>query len=134
MANDNTKPFWHCHNNDSILHLDSYSGAKENLSNSHDHLNSKGYESRPKLSNCNNIIQSQATLDFKIRIEDNENQRRLAKATFTYKYFPSDDSIKYMDVKYTHPKLQSLIECNPTIMKNIDSYIRELLLTQKIRT
>jgi hypothetical protein len=88
----------------------------------------------PKLSDCENIIQSKVTLDFKIRIEDNDNQGRLAKATFTYKHFPPDDSIKYIDVKYTHPKLQSVIECNPTIMKNIDSYIRDLLLFRKIGT
>jgi hypothetical protein len=33
------------------------------------------------LDNCDNIIQSKVTLDFKIRIEDNDNQGRLAKAT-----------------------------------------------------
>jgi hypothetical protein len=104
MESDNRNPVWYC-NNDSSLHFDSCSGSKEHLGNSHDHLNYKGYESRPKLSDCDNIIQSQTTLDFKIRIEDNnDNQGRLAKATFTYKYFPSDDSINYMDVKYTHPK------------------------------
>jgi hypothetical protein len=133
MESDNTNPVWYCHN-DTSLHLDSGSGSKAHLANSHDHLNYKRYESMPKLSDCENIIQSKVTLDFKIRIEDNDNQGRLAKATFTYKHFPSDDSIKYIDVKYTHPKLQSVIECNPTIMKNIDSYIRDLLLFQKIGT
>lgn len=134
MESDNTNPVSYCHN-DASLHLDSCSGYKEHLGNSHDYLNSKRHESRPKLSDCdNNIIQSEVTLDFKIRIEDNDNQGRLGKATFTYKYFPSDDSIKYIDVKYTHPKLQSVIERNPNIMKNIDSYIRGLLLFQKIGT
>lgn len=33
------------------------------------------------LDNCDNIIQSKVTLDFKNRIEDNDNQGRLAKAT-----------------------------------------------------
>jgi hypothetical protein len=133
MESDNTNPVGYCHD-DASLHLDSGSGSKEYLGNSHDHLNHNGYESRPKLSDCDNIIQNKVTLDFKIRIEDNDNQGRLAKATFTYKYFPSDDSIKYIDVNYTHPKLQSVVECNPNIMKNIDSYIRDLLLAQKIRT
>ena len=94
-------------------------------------MNSK-YEFKSKLSDCDNIIHNQVTLDFKIRIEDN-NQGGLAKAIFTYKYFPSDDSIEYIDIMYTHPKLQSVIECNPNVMKNIDSYIRDLLLVQKIR-
>ena len=79
------------------------------------------------------ISQSQLTVDFKIRTEDNNKHGRLAKAMFTYKYFPSDDSIEYIDIMYTHPKLQSVIECNPNIMKNIDSHIRDLLLVQKIR-
>jgi hypothetical protein len=33
----------------------------------------------------------------------------------------------------THPKLQSVIECNPNVMKNIDSHIRDSLLVQRIR-
>ncbi len=131
MEDDNINSVWHCHR-DSSLHLGSYSDAKECLRNSRGHLNSKKHEFKSKLSDCDNIIHDQVTLDFKIRIEDN-NQSGLAKATFTYKYFPSDDSIEYIDIMYTHPKLQSVIECNPNIMKNIDSHIRNLLLVQKIR-
>jgi hypothetical protein len=115
------------------LHLGSYSDAKECLRNSRGHLNSKKHEFKSKLSDCDNIIHDQVTLDFKIRIEDINNQSISAKATFTYKYFPSDDSIEYIDIMYTHPKLQSVIECNPNTMKNIDSHIRNLLLVQKIR-
>jgi hypothetical protein len=132
MEDDNINSVWHCHR-DSILHLGSYSDAKECLRNSRGHLNSKKHEFKSKLSDCDNIIHDQVTLDFKIRIEDINNQSISAKATFTYKYFPSDDSIEYIDIMYTHPKLQSVIECNPNIMKNIDSHIRNLLLVQKIR-
>jgi hypothetical protein len=132
MEDDNINSVWHCHR-DSSLHLGSYSDAKECLRNSRGHLNSKKHEFKSKLSDCDNIIHDQVTLDFKIRIEDINNQSISAKATFTYKYFPSDDSIEYIDIMYTHPKLQSVIECNPNIMKNIDSHIRDLLLVQKIR-
>jgi hypothetical protein len=65
------------------------------------------------LDNCDNIIQSKETLDFKNRIED-----MIIKVDWLkphYNYFRSDDSIMYIDVKYKHPKLQSLIECNPTV-------------------
>ena len=35
-------------------------------------------------------------------------------------------------IRYTHPKLQSVIECCRTnVMKNVDSYIRDLLLFPK---
>ena len=132
MEDDNINSVWHCHR-DSSLHLGSYSDAKECLRNSRGHLNSKKHEFKSKLSDCDNIIHDQVTLDFKIRIEDINNQSISAKATFTYKYFPSDDSIEYIDIIYTHPKLQSVIECNPNVMKNIDSHIRDLLLVQKIR-
>jgi hypothetical protein len=137
-AHDDINPAWHCHHIDSSLHFGSHSDSKECLRDSRGHLNSKKHEfkskSKSKLSDCdNNIIYNQVTLDFKIRIEDTKNQDILAKATFTYKYFPSDDSIEYIDIMYTHPKLQSVIECNPNIMKNIDSHIRDLLLVQKIR-
>jgi hypothetical protein len=67
------------------------------------------------LDNCDNIIQSKVTLDFKNRIED-----MIIKVDWLkphYNYFRSDDSIMYIDVKYKHPKLQSLIECNPTVWK-----------------
>src|SRR5205807_10312751 len=101
MECDNTNSVWHCHI-DSILNLDSCSDAKEHLTNSHDHLNSTRHKFRSKRDH-NNIIQSQLTVDFKIRTEDNNKQGRLAKAMFTYKYFPSDDSIEYIDVWYTHP-------------------------------
>jgi hypothetical protein len=130
MEGDNTNSVWHCHI-DSILNLDSCSDAKEHLTNSHGNLNTTRHESRSKSDSNNNIIQSQLTVDFKIRIEDNNKQGRLAKAMFTYKYFPSDDSIEYIDVRYTHPKLQSVVECNPNVMKNIDSYIRDSLLVQR---
>jgi hypothetical protein len=124
---DNINSVWHCHK-ESRLNLDSCCDEKEHLTNSHGHLNSTRHEFRSKNIDYNNIIQRQVILNFKVRTEDNNSQGRSAKATFTYKYFPSDDSIEYIDVRYTHPKLQSVIECSPNVMKNIDSYIRDSML------
>jgi hypothetical protein len=62
----------------------------------------------------------QVIFDFKI-------DGKIERATFDYKYYPHTDAIDYIDIKYTNPKLQSLIENDPKMMENIDSYIRNLL-------
>ena len=69
----------------------------------------------------------QITLSFRI-ITDEENRKEYAKATFQYKYYPQDDHIEYIDTIYTHPKLQSMIEDNETMMENVDCYIRKSLI------
>ena len=51
---------------------------------------------------------------------------RVARVNIEYKYYPSDDSISYADVKYTDAQLQSMIEGNVEMMRNIDNYIRRL--------
>jgi len=61
-----------------------------------------------------------ASLSFKIEAN------KLAIITIEYKYYPYDDSVTYVDVKYTDAKLQSMIEGNKVMMRNIDNYIRRL--------
>jgi hypothetical protein len=51
---------------------------------------------------------------------------KLAQVIIKYKYYPSNDSISYIDVEYTDPKLQSMIENNADMMTNIDNYIRRV--------
>jgi hypothetical protein len=75
-----------------------------------------------------NPLAGQITLSFRIPTGDEKNRREDAKATFQYKYYPEDDYIEYIDTIYTHPKLQSMIEDNQTMMENVDFYIRKSLL------
>lgn len=60
-----------------------------------------------------------ASLVFKI---DGE----VARVKIEYRYYPSNDRIIYVDVRYTHPKLESMIENNAEMMRKIDNYIRRL--------
>jgi hypothetical protein len=60
-----------------------------------------------------------ASLGFKV-------DGKFAKVIIEYRYYPSEDSISYLDVRYSDPKLQSMIEGNIHMMKNIDNYIRKI--------
>ena len=77
-------------------------------------------------------LAGQITLNFRILTGDEKNRRENAKATFQYKYYPEDDHIEYIDTIYTHPKLQSMIEDNQTMMENVDFYIRKSLMAKTI--
>ncbi|MDQ3853378.1 MAG: hypothetical protein M3299_11145 [Thermoproteota archaeon] len=44
-----------------------------------------------------------------------------------YQYYPSTGAIHYVNVLYTDKKLQSKIEGDPELMKNIDNYLRKVL-------
>jgi hypothetical protein len=66
-------------------------------------------------------LYGEVALDFKVKGER-------SKVIFHYKYYISDDIIEYIDIEYTSPKLQSLIESNSKMMENVDCYIRNLLL------
>jgi hypothetical protein len=74
-------------------------------------------------------LDGQVTLNFRIQSGNKKNRKEYAKATFQYKYYPEDDHIEYIDTIYTHPKLQSMIEDNQTMMENVDFYIRKSLMT-----
>jgi hypothetical protein len=47
-----------------------------------------------------------------------------------YQYYPSTGTIDYVDVLYTDVRLQSKIEGNLKLMKNIDNYLRNVLNEQ----
>jgi hypothetical protein len=53
--------------------------------------------------------------------------RKLSKIIIEYQYYPSDGSIDYVDVRFTDKQLQSKVESNPEMMKNIDNYLRRVL-------
>ncbi len=44
-----------------------------------------------------------------------------------YQYYPSTGAIQYVNVVYTDKDLQSKIEGDPDMMKNIDNYLRKVL-------
>jgi hypothetical protein len=50
-----------------------------------------------------------------------------SKVVIEYQYYPSNGSIDYVDVRYTDKLLQSKVEGNPEMMKNIDNYLRKIL-------
>ena len=50
-----------------------------------------------------------------------------SKIVIEYQYYPTNGSIDYVDVRYTDKQLQSKVESNPEMMKNIDNYLRKVL-------
>ena len=44
-----------------------------------------------------------------------------------YQYYPSNDTIDYVDVRFSDVKLQSKVEGDPQMMKSIDNYLRTVL-------
>jgi hypothetical protein len=52
---------------------------------------------------------------------------RTSKIVIEYQYYPSTDTLQYVNVVYSDEKLQSKIECDPEMMKNIDNYLRKVL-------
>jgi hypothetical protein len=52
---------------------------------------------------------------------------RVSRVIVDYEYYPSSGAIKYIDVRYTDVKLQSVVEGDQQMMKNIDNYLRKLL-------
>jgi len=50
-----------------------------------------------------------------------------SKIIIEYQYYPSNGSIDYVDVRYSDSELQSKVEGDPRMMKNIDDYLRRVL-------
>lgn len=50
-----------------------------------------------------------------------------SRIVIEYQYYPSTGAIEYVDVFYSDKKLQSKIESDPEMMKNIDNYLRNIL-------
>jgi hypothetical protein len=44
-----------------------------------------------------------------------------------YQYYPSTGAIDYIDVRFSDRRLQSKVEGDPRMMKNIDNYLRKVL-------
>lgn len=66
------------------------------------------------------FIRGRISLAFKL-------DREPSKIVIEYQYYPSDGSIEYVDVRFTDKQLQSKVESNPEMMKNIDNYLRKVL-------
>jgi hypothetical protein len=67
----------------------------------------------------------QVTFDFRI-------EGKAEKATFGYKYNNSNHDMDYIEIRYSNPKLQNLIENNPKMMENIDSQIRNMIEKKRL--
>ena len=52
---------------------------------------------------------------------------KTSKIVIEYQYYPSTADIDYINVVYSDEKLQSKIEGDPDMMKNIDNYLRRVL-------
>ena len=52
---------------------------------------------------------------------------KTSKVVVEYQYYPSTGTIQYVNVLYSDEKLQSKIEGDPEMMKNIDNYLRKVL-------
>jgi hypothetical protein len=57
-----------------------------------------------------------------------EGQPRTGTIAVEFEYSSSDCSIKYLNVHYSDPELTKHVEGNPTVLRNIDSYLRNKLL------
>ena len=51
-----------------------------------------------------------------------------AFVTLEYTYNIKTASIKYVDIQYSDPRLEKHIEENPSVIKNVDSYLKNKLL------
>lgn len=67
------------------------------------------------------FIRGRSSISFKL------NGSKTSKIVIEYQYYPSTRVIQYINVLYTDKKLQSRIESDPEMMKNIDNYLRKVL-------
>lgn len=51
----------------------------------------------------------------------------MARVMIEYKYYPSSDDISYVGVTYSDKRLEYMIEGDPRVIRNIDSYLRRLI-------
>jgi hypothetical protein len=62
-----------------------------------------------------------------IRYEDNGSVKS-GSVSIKLEFTPANLSINYVDVQYDNPRMEQIIESNPSILSNIDSYLRNQLL------
>jgi hypothetical protein len=63
----------------------------------------------------------------RISISFKLNRSKASRIVIEYQYYPSTGNIQYVNVVYSDEKLQSKIESDPEMMKNIDNYLRKIL-------
>lgn len=66
------------------------------------------------------FIRGRISISFKVN-------KKASHVTIEYQYYPSTGAIQYINVLYSDEKLQSKIEGDPDMMKNIDNYLRRVL-------
>jgi hypothetical protein len=66
------------------------------------------------------FVRDQAAFTFKVG-------GKPARIIIEFKYYPSTDALTYVDVKYTDAGLQSFVEGDPKMMRNIDNLLRKHL-------
>jgi hypothetical protein len=66
------------------------------------------------------FIRGRSSISFKLN-------GKTSKIVIEYQYYPSSGVIQYVDVFYSDKKLQSKVEADPEMMKNIDNYLRKAL-------
>jgi hypothetical protein len=69
------------------------------------------------------FIRGRSSISFKLN-------GKTSKIVIEYQYYPSTGVLQYVDVLYSDKKLQSKVEGDPELMKNIDNYLRKALNKQ----
>jgi hypothetical protein len=59
---------------------------------------------------------------------DETGSARSGILTIELRFTPSTMRIEYLDVQYSDTRLESQVESNPRVLKNIDAYMRNKLL------
>jgi hypothetical protein len=72
------------------------------------------------------FVRGRISIGFKL------NNNKTSRVVIEYQYYPSTGAIQYVNVLYTDEKLQSKIEGDPEMMKNIDNYLRKVLNKRSI--
>lgn len=68
------------------------------------------------------FVRGRISMSFKLN-----SGRKASRIIIEYQYYPSTGNIQYVNVVYSDEKLQSRIESDPEMMKNIDNYLRKIL-------
>jgi hypothetical protein len=66
------------------------------------------------------FIRGRSSINFKLN-------NMTSKVIIEYQYYPSSGVIEYVNVIYSDKNLQSKIENDPEMIKNIDNYLRTVL-------
>ncbi len=66
------------------------------------------------------FVRGRISMSFKLN-------NKASRIVIEYQYYPSTGNIQYVNVVYSDEKLQSKIESDPEMMKNIDNYLRKIL-------